>query len=622
MKENHYYAMAVEGLHILEPEQQVDRSYELNLAGFNKIRQRYFKSYQKRNENYLELLKSGSKFFALNLPDEISEVFIRKEDAFVFWLFESPILLKSESIIQNNGSGEGKLIHEEMKRYFNKWVITSETHQRRFIASQIIRTTKDSNTLSFLDLIYQALILIYDKSYKNYSVASEKLNEARQLILSQIDDVEFRNQLMYLVHLYSGFASIYLGNYEDASAELSSALDCKSTGITAKFYYAYLSIVQNHIDFSKELLKEIYDFDINRLLYAIGNANLPVFNFFLSHLVFPEIFFNPEFALLTDFIEQEIIEPNIDRKNTVESFKERLSKLKKLNFEEFCDEDIIIGISFIDSLSDYYSKSHPVFVSLVASKINGRFHESLNMMKEKMKEKFYENYHRVINIYEKSIEDSEKLSTQFKEEVENIKEGIKKKLSVSIQQVEEYVKDALWEIEERKKNIAYQNKYDPAVSFRNSMSYNVIVSIIVFVIGGAAGYFNNSNYFDADFYLMLGKIVISGIKWSSLTFIIGFFISGLISGLVVVDRSNEKQKLEKRKAELQKQKELSINLVKREAEQKQKSLSESFLDRIETHKRKIEELLKEKERQEPILKEEAEAKMAPYVEKLQTIYLS
>ena len=239
-----------------------------------------------------------------------------------------------------------------------------------------------------------------------------------------------------------------------------------------------------------------------------------------------------------------------------------------------------------------------------------------------MKEKFYENYHRVINIYEKSIEDSEKLSTQFKEEVENIKEGIKKKLSVSIQQVEEYVKDALWEIEERKKNIAYQNKYDPAVSFRNSMSYNVIVSIIVFVIGGAAGYFNNSNYFDADFYLMLGKIVISGIKWSSLTFIIGFFISGLISGLVVVDRSNEKQKLEKRKAELQKQKELSINLVKREAEQKQKSLSESFLDRIETHKRKIEELLKEKERQEPILKEEAEAKMAPYVEKLQTIYLS
>ncbi len=614
--------MALEELHILEPEQQVDKSYELNLAGFNKIRQKYFKSYQKRNENYLELLKSGSKFFSLNLPDEISEVFIRKEDAFIFWLFESPLLLKSEKIIMDSSSSDARLIREEMKKYFNRWVVISEPHQRKFIASQIVRTIRDNGTLSFLDFIYQALILIYDKSYKNYSIASEKLNEARQLIISQVEDVELRNQLMYLVHLYSGFASIYLGNYEDASAELSSALDCKSSGITAKFYYAYLSAIQNHQDFSKALLKEIFDFDINRLQFAIENSNLSVFNFFLNHLVFPEIFTSPEFALFTDYIEQELLEPNIDKKNTIENFKDRLTKLKKLNFEEFYDEDIISGISFIDSVSDYYSKSHPVFVSLVSSKINEKFHVTLDLMKEKMKDKFYENYHRVMNIYEKSIADSENLSTQFKEEVENIKEAIKKKLSLSLQQVEEYVKDALWEIEERKKNIVYQNKFDPAVSFRSSMSYNVIVSIIVFVIGGAAGYFNNSNYFDADFYLMLGKIVISGIKWSSLTFVIGFFISGLISGLVAVDRSNEKQKLDKRKSELQKQKELSLNLVKREAEQKQKSLSESFIDRIESHKRKIEDLLKEKERQEPILKEEAEAKLAPYIEKLRIIYLS
>jgi hypothetical protein len=622
MKENHYYAMALEELHILEPEQQIDRSYELNLAGFNRVRQRYFKSFQRRNENYLELLKNGSKLFSFNLPDELSEVFNRKEEGFIFWLFESTLLHESEKIIYDSGTSEVRAIHEEIKKYFNKWIVTTEPHQKKFIASQIVRNPRDNNSLSFLDFVYQALVLVYDKSYKNYSNAVEKLDEARQVIISQVSDAEIRNQLLYLVHLYSGFASINLGNYNEASSELSSALDNKSSGVTAKFYYAYLSAMQNHQDFSKALLKEIYDFDINRLTYAIENSNLPMLNFFLNHPVFPEIFSLSEFALLTDYIEHELIEPNLDRKQTIESFKDRLTKLKRLNFEEFYEAETLNNIAFIDSVSDYYSKTQTVFVSLIASKINDKFHESLDMMKVKMEEKFYENYHRVIRIYEKSIEDSENLSTQFKEEVENIRENIKQKLTKSIQQVEEYVKDALWEIEERKKNISLQNKFDPAVSFRSSMSYNVIISIIVFVIGGAAGYFNNSNYFDSDFYLMLGKIIIAGIKWSALTFVIGFFISALISGLVVVDRSNEKQKLDRQKNELQKQKELSLNLIRKEAEVKQKSLSESFIDRIESHKRKIEDLLKEKERQEPILKAEAEVKMAPFVEKLQGIYLS
>jgi hypothetical protein len=176
-------------------------------------------------------------------------------------------------------------------------------------------------------------------------------------------------------------------------------------------------------------------------------------------------------------------------------------------------------------------------------------------------------------------------------------------------------------VEERKKNLNYQSSYDPAVSFRNSMSYNVVVSIIVFIIGGIAGYFNNSNYFDNDFYIMLGKIILTGVKWSSLTFVIGFFISAFISGLVMFDKSNEKQRLEKSTLELQKQKEQSIDMLKKETEQKQKALSEGYLERIELHKSKIEEIKKEKERQEPLLIEAAEKQLAPYKEKLSPLYL-
>jgi hypothetical protein len=142
----------------------------------------------------------------------------------------------------------------------------------------------------------------------------------------------------------------------------------------------------------------------------------------------------------------------------------------------------------------------------------------------------------------------------------------------------------------------------------------------VFIIGGIAGYFNSSDYFENDFYLMLGRIILTGVKWSSLTFVIGFFISGFISGLVIFDKSNEKQRLEKRTLELQKQKEISIDILKKEAEQKQKALSEGYLERIELHKNKIEETKKEKSNQEAILKTEAEEKLQPYIEKLKPLY--
>jgi hypothetical protein len=258
---------------------------------------------------------------------------------------------------------------------------------------------------------------------------------------------------------------------------------------------------------------------------------------------------------------------------------------------------------------------------MVASGVNKKFHQVLDEIQSRIKEKHYENYNRIMDLYQKTISESEKLSEQYKHEVDEIKLNLQKRLATSIQQIEEYVKDALWEVEERKKNLSYQSSFDPAVSFRNSMSYNVVVSIIVFIIGGVAGYFNNSDYFNNDFYLMLGSVILTGVKWSALTFVIGFFISGFISGLVMFDRSNEKQRLDKRTMELQKQKEMSVDMLKKEAEQKQKALSEGYLERIESHKKKIEDIKREKERQEPLLIAEAEELLAPFKEKLSLLYL-
>jgi len=50
-------------------------------------------------------------------------------------------------------------------------------------------------------------------------------------------------------------------------------------------------------------------------------------------------------------------------------------------------------------------------------------------------------------------------------------------------------------------------------------------------------------------------------------------------------------------------------------------LSEGYLERIDTHKKKIEDIKRERERQEPILIAEAEELLAPFKEKLNPLYL-
>ena len=613
--------MYVEQLDIKEAE-QLENLFESSALRFNKLKHTYFKSYINKSETYLDFLKIGSRHYSFQLPANIDEIFLKKENSPMFWLLESPLLIACERLFNENSNGSKFSDRSEIKKNFTKWVIATEPSQKKIFAAITTKEIKSSiNSLTFIDLIYHSLILIFDEHIRNPFKALDELVKAQLLVDESSLSPEIKKEISYLIQLYRGFAFLTLGQNEEAATELSFAMDSKESGITAKFYFAFLSATQKRDEFTKALIKEILAYDIARLNYAIDCSSIVELNFFLNNPIFHNIANYYEFSPYTDFIQTELIESGLDSKKIISTLQSRLNQLKKYEYDEYYTDESTETIKFLYELHEQHSQNQSIFLSLVANYINNKFHFVLDEVQSKIKEKHYENYNRVMELFKKTIEESEKLSEQYKHEVEEIKTSLQKKLATSIQQIEEYVKDELWQVEERKKNIAYQSSFDPAVSFRNSMSYNVVVSIIVFIIGGIAGYFNNSEYFENDFYLMLGRVILTGVKWSSLTFVIGFFISTFISGLVVFDRSNEKQKLEKRTLELQKQKEMSIDMLKKEAEQKQKALSEGYLERIESHKKKIEDIKREKERQEPLLIAEAEELLAPFKEKLNPLYL-
>ncbi len=613
--------MNLEQLDILETE-QLEESFENSAIKFNKLKHTYFKDFIKKSESYLDFLKMGSRHYFFRFPENIDEIFLKKDEAPLFWLLESPLLIHCEKSFSEYLSGNQQSDRVELKKNFTKWVIASEPSQKKMFAAITAKETKKRlYTLTFIDLIYYSLILIFEESIRNPYKALEELSRSQLLVDESNLSEEIKKEISYFLQLYKGFALLTVGKNEEAASEFSYAMDSKEGGITAKYYFAYLSACQQRDDFTKALIKEILNFDIQRLNYAIDCGSIVALNFFLNNPVFPNITNHYEFSAYAGYIQQELIENELDKKRIISTLLVRLNQLKKNEFDEFYTDETRHAIKFLYELCDQHKHNSSIFLSLVAKDINEKFHSILDDIQSRIKDKYFENYNRVMELYERSISESESLTDQFKHEVDDIKTSLQKKLSASVQQIEEYVKDALWEVEERKKNLAFQSSFDPAVSFRNSMSYNVVVSIIVFIIGGIAGYFNNSNYFENDFYLMLGRVILTGVKWSSLTFVIGFFISVFISGLVVFDRSNEKQKLEKRSLELQKQKEISIDMLRKEAEQKQKALSEGYLERIETHKKKIEDIKQEKERQEPLLIAQAEEQLAPFTEKLSPLYL-
>lgn len=119
-----------------------------------------------------------------------------------------------------------------------------------------------------------------------------------------------------------------------------------------------------------------------------------------------------------------------------------------------------------------------------------------------------------------------------------------------------------------------------------------------------------------EFYEMFSSVLITGAKWTSITFIFGVFVASGISVFVLAEKATYKQNLKRKINELKKEKEISIDILKKEAARKEKSMSENLSERIETYKRRIEELKVEKAEREKHLKAKAEESIKPLIEKI------
>lgn len=596
----------------VEQEFEKDELREVIISKFRGLAKQYFQEDVLQETDYLKLIKESSQFYSFDLPEEFNELFIKYEEAPLFWIYRSPIMLYLENFYKTSISqGGGQNYYKIIKDFYTKWLLNKhESEKKYFAASAVNFFEKKSNKNNFLNLVFQSVILAYDKHLMNPSKAVELLERSKELINEQKLSDEVRDELRYLVLLYQGFYHLKQNENESALRSFIDALSVKPFGITAKFYHSLSLVVVKDEFFPADTINDFYSFDISRIAYAIDKNNLSMMSYFIRYAVIKNFFYYPElsqsYTVFFDFLR--------DIKNTAEYdlgwLKANLNNLKNLNMKEYYDEKAVSNISCLEKLFQSYFKDENILFTGITGKLYQKFKQTVEIIVNGIKQKYYGEAEEKLGVFgnelQYKISDLQILSKAHEEQKVKFKEKMKRTIAA----VEKRAAENIAYLEERIENIQLESGYDPKSSFKNAMTYNIILSFTVFLMGGCAEYSNNFMTDVTKYHEFFTTVILTGFKWALIAFSVGLIISFAVAGLTILEGAGQKKKLLQMINRIKDDKDYQIEYYKKEAERKEKDSDERFNRNIEEKKKYIESLKVEKAAEEKKLKEVAEKQIS------------
>jgi hypothetical protein len=154
-------------------------------------------------------------------------------------------------------------------------------------------------------------------------------------------------------------------------------------------------------------------------------------------------------------------------------------------------------------------------------------------------------------------------------------------------------------------------------AFSNSMFYNIFISIFVALTGGFAEYTNSSQSSVDNFGGIIIVIIIHGLKWGLLSFIIGLVVSAFTSVSTVISIYTQKQRISKVINDTNSYKQRIIDALSADLETRKQRLVSNATVLLNNHKKNLERLGIEKEKKMNSLKleidETIEKEIAPFL---------
>ncbi len=570
---------------------------EIALSKFKSLAKEYFQIEISLDNDYAKVVKDSARFYSFNLPNEISEIFIRFEDAPLFWIFRSPVIIQVEEFYKLSISNlSGQNYYKTIREFYSKWLlIKSEEEKRYFSSSAISYIEKRSNSNNFLPLILHALLLAFDVNFFDPLKSFELLERAKENVSQTELGAQIKDELKYLLNTYEGFIFLKQNEFALALNYFNSALVIKPYGITAKFYSAYSFALTKSGEFSEDALSEIFRYDSSRIEYAIEKNDFNMLEHFISNPVFLNALLSKNVSQSYDLVSDFLRNAKAAAQSDLNSMKVNLNNFKNLNLHDYYTDEVTSNISYLEKTNANYSKTENVLFKGASGKLQQKFIQTLEIITNKIKEKYNSEIVAKLQIYESEIKNKLneiQLLTQSREEN---KQKIKEKINNTIKLIEKRTAENIAVLEEKINDLQSVPSFDPKSSFQNAMTYNFILSFTVFLLGGCAGY-SSSNVMDAlTFNNILSVIIMDGLKWGVIAFSVGLIISVIFAGLAVLEGSSQKQKLLLAINNLKKEKDFQIDYFKKEAEHNEKIGEERFNKNIEDKKKYIEKLKGERD---------------------------
>ncbi len=580
---------------------------EIISSKFKSLAKEYFQLDVSNGTDREKSLKESAKFYAFNLPPEINEMFIRFEDAPLFWVFRSPLITQLEEFYKLSLSNlSGRNYYKTVRDFYLKWVLINSTEEKRYFSSSAINyIDKRSNNNNVLHLIFHSMILAYDEYFYDPLKSFELLERAKEIVAQSGLNSEIKNELLYLINVYEGFVFLKQNEYKLAQNYFNAAVPFKSGGITARFYISYTSTLIENGHFPEEFLSEIFKHDIARLEFGIEKNNLDMVEYFLKFPIFTNLLIAQDlpqsYESISDFLRDSKGAGTYD----LNSLKANVNNFKNLNLEEYYSDSIVAGINYLDKIMQNYSKNENVLFKGASDKLHNKFTQILELILNKIKEKYNEQIASKLQIYESEIQNKLNEIQAYSKEREESKVRIKERTAATISSIEKRTADNIAVVEEKINNLQFIPNFDPRAAFKNAMTYNFILSFTVFLLGGCAGYTNSSLTGMGSLNSAMAIILVNGLKWGVIAFAIGLLISLITAGLAAFEGSSQKQKLLQVINNLKKEKDYQIDYLKKEADNSEKLSEERFNKSIEDKKRYIDKLRSERDMQEKKYRDEA-----------------
>ena len=604
--------------------QGLSESYEEQFSRFRQIARDFFKNYVKFNFDYLDFIKAVTRFYSIDLPKEINEYIITVDTAPYFWITDIPLITKTEEFFNKlYRAGGGPANYEELKKYYTRWITQKNTRDKQFYTlSALNLLEKDQIKSHFYKKILHANILMFNSNVLALDKALQLLDDADKILSSAKLSDSYKNELQYLVQLYTGFAHFRGEDFQNAQKKFEDAIFIKSSGVSALFYNAVTSAKMQDYDSALSLLQHFIEYDKERFRYALKVRSLPLIEFFLKNALVYNIFYEKTFVPLSAEIHDMLAFAFSYDSSILRQVLINLGEFENLKMEEYFDDFINKHIEFLKRVAAHYKEGSNALTSVIAKYAVEEYNNVLERIIENARKKFKTSVEERTKVYDHQIEENQKKIKDLKEDLERYSEKLEKKIKKALDELDEEINDVVKKLEYKIENIENVSKFNPTVSFKNSMIYNGIISMIVFMITGfSGGFLNNIENYD-NFSLVITSFLIAGLKWGGLSYLVGILIALFSSVSTIMEKSSYKQRLmrqltyyknagEQQKEALKKEFEIEMERQRKKIEQKIESLQED-----------IEFLKQQKIEDQQELNEDLDKKVDEVREKLSPYFLT